>query len=387
VLEGSGGEGMMSGMWLSGIRIIDFTNLLPGPYATMRLADLGCEVIKVEAPNGGDPARLTGPKVAGAGVVFMANNRNKESIIIDLKTESGRKDALTLIEGADVVIEGFRPGVMQKLRLDYTTLLSCNSKLIYCSLTGYGQSGPYSQLAGHDLNYMAVSGMLAQLRDQFGQPVVPSMQFADLIGGIVASEAILAALVKRERTNRGSYIDISMMDALTGMLHNHALLQRAQGEEHGISELNGTRLCYHLYQTKDGRTISLAALEQKFWCNFCGGVGHPDWIGFGLHEAKVGDPIYESVKALFLSRTLAEWAEFAKTNDCCMQPVLNISEVLNSSHVKERCILHEIPISASKSSEFNHSRAEVTYLAQIDTHAGGNLAGERPLLSPPPQLG
>jgi alpha-methylacyl-CoA racemase len=380
-------------MWLSGIRIIDFTNLLPGPYATMRLADLGCEVTKVESPDGGDPARYTGPKVAGTGVVFMANNRNKESIVVDLKSDAGHSQALSLIQAADVVIEGFRPGVMQKLGLDYATLCGIHPGIVYCSLTGYGQTGPYVELAGHDLNYMAVSGMLAQLRDAAGQPIVPGVQFADLIGGIVASEAILAALVKRDRTGQGSYIDISMTDALIGMLHNHALLQSVTGEEFGISELGGSRICYHLYQTKDGRTVSLAALEPKFWRAFCAGVGKPEWAGFGFCQAIDGNPEdypeYEAVKTLFLSWTLAEWTAFANETDCCLQPVLNISEVMTSPHVKARGILQRIPFVEAGPCESKPgktvslqdapARAEPTvFLPQIDTHAGGHLA-ERPV--------
>ena len=335
-------------MWLSGIQIVDFTNLLPGPYATMRLSDLGAEVVKVEPPNGGDPARYTGPVVSGSGVVFTANSRKKRCVVIDLKTDTGQEQALSLVKGADVVIEGFRPGVMKRFGLDYKSVSVINPKVVYCSLTGYGQSGPFANQAGHDLNYMSISGMLAQLRDNKGEPIVPSVQFADLIGGIAASEAILAALVKRERTGEGSYIDVAMTDALIGMLHVHALLQYETGEEHGIPELNGSLVCYHLYQTKDGRTFSLGALESKFWRNFCEAVGKPEWASAGLTEAADENPVYEGVKSLFLSKPFAEWLVFSENVDCCLQPVLNISEVLNSTHVKERHIVFDKQITTRK---------------------------------------
>jgi crotonobetainyl-CoA:carnitine CoA-transferase CaiB-like acyl-CoA transferase len=347
-------------VWLAGIRVVDFTALLPGPYATLRLADLGAEVIKVEPPNGGDPARHAGPKVAGTGAVFLANNRNKQFVTLDLKTEEGRAAAFALIEQADVLIEGFRPGVMRKLGLDYESARSRNPGLIYCSLTGYGQTGPLAHAAGHDLNYMALSGVLDQFRDEHGRPVIPSLQLADMIGGIVAAEAILAALVGRSRTGEGAYLDVSITDAMMGLLTHHALIHQAFGMDHGIEELNGKVVCYHLYETRDGRTVSLAALEPKFWRTFCDAVGKPEWLPHQFSEASDGQPVYEEMKVLFAARTLAEWAEFGRQVDCCLQPVLRVGEALHGDHAQARGVAVQVVGPAG------------TSLLQVDTHAGGH---------------
>lgn len=345
-------------MFLHGIRVIDFTRLLPGPYATMRLADLGAEIIKVESPEG-DLARQSDPKIGGEGAVYLANNRNKKSIVLDLKSKEGKKQALSLIDEADVIIEGFRPGVMRKLGLDFETVSLRNPRLVYCSLTGYGQTGTLADFAGHDLNYMAVSGFLSQLRDQEGRPITPSVQIGDMVGGILASEAILAGLVQRGRTGEGVYLDVAMTDALAGMLNNHALIQQATGFEHGVTILNGTLVCYGLYQTADGRTISLGALEPKFWHAFCKAVDKPEWIGKQYEPAEDGHAIYEELKALFESRTFIQWMEFGQRVDCCMQPVLNISELLCHSYVQSRNLVVQT------------KTHPVDNLLQLNTHAGG----------------
>ncbi len=364
-------------MWLSGIRVIDFTNLLPGPYATLRLAELGAEVVKVEPAGGGDGARSAGPQVAGTGAIFLANNRNKQSIVLDLKTEVGHSAALRLMEDADVVLEGFRPGVMHKLGLDYDTVARIRPNVIYCSLTGYGQSGPLSKFAGHDLNYLAQSGMLAQLQPAESAtsdpPLTPSIQFADLIGGIVASEAILAALVQRANTGIGAYLDVAMTDALIGMLHGHALLQEATGAEHGLEELRGTRVSYHLYQTSDFRAVSLAAIEPKFWQNFCVAVGKPQWLTHPFAPAVAGNPVFEEIKAWFQSISFAECVTLGQTVDCCLQPVWNLAEMLTSPHVKARNIVSYLVAATGEQ------------LTQLDTHAGGHPTGGRPVPTLPPQ--
>ena len=315
-------------MWLTNLKVVDFTTLLPGPYATLRLADLGCDVVKIEPPGGGDPARYTGPKVDGTGVVFLATNRNKRSVVIDLKTAEGCAEALHLMADADVVIEGFRPGVMHKLGLDYESAKKAKQDVIYCSLTGYGQTGPLAQAAGHDLNYLAVSGLLSQFTDADGVPVQPTVQLADLLGGIAAVEAILAALVRRGQTGEGSYLDVSMTDASTGLLPYHVLMQQAFGMERGLTELSGRLVCYHLYQTGDGQTVSLAALEPKFWQNFCTAAGKSDWLQHQFTEAVPENLVYGELTALFRSRTLAEWTEFGRNTDCCLQPVWSVEQVL-----------------------------------------------------------
>jgi alpha-methylacyl-CoA racemase len=346
-------------VWLAGIRVVDFTALLPGPYATLRLAELGADIVKVEPPHG-DPARHAGPQVAGTGALYLANNRNKQVVNLDLKTEEGRAAALSLIGEADVLIEGFRPGVMRKLGLDYDSVRSTNPRIVYCSLTGYGQTGPLAHAAGHDLNYMAVSGVLDQLQDSGGRPVIPTIQLADMVGGIVAAEAILAALVKRSRTGEGAFLDIAMTDAMMGLLTHHALIQQAFGFHHGIEELNGKVVCYQLYDTQDGRTVSLAALEPKFWRSFCDAVGKPEWLSHQFSEAADGEPVYEELKALFASRTLAEWTEFGRQVDCCLQPVVRVGEALHSVYAKARG--NTVRVAGPDGTELIH----------VDTHAGGH---------------
>jgi alpha-methylacyl-CoA racemase len=356
-------------VWLQGIRVIDFTSLLPGPYATLRLAELGAEIIKIEPPNGGDPARHFSPKIDGTGAIFLANHRNKQSLVLDLKTQDGRTAALSLMEEADVVIEGFRPGVMRKLGLDYDAVRAINPRIVYCSLTGYGQAGPLAHLAGHDLNYVALSGVLSQLRGEDGRLVMPSVQLGDIVGGIVASEAILAALVHRGRTGEGAYLDVAMTDALAGMLTYQALVQQATGYQNGIPQLNGTVVCYHLYDTADGRTVSLGALESKFWRNFCEAVGKPEWMDGQFSEAVDGEPVYEEVKALFRSRTLTEWAEFGLQVDCCLQPVWDVGEFLESDYAKAR----HIPV------QFDTPSGRKWMLT--NTHAGGHKSWKTQSLS------
>ncbi|KPV44731.1 CaiB/BaiF CoA transferase family protein [Alicyclobacillus ferrooxydans] len=359
---------------LSHIRVIDFTRLLPGPYATLRLADLGAKVMKIEEPSG-DPARYAGSDTAqpSAGPVFLANNRNKRSIVLDLKTQEGRDKARALASTADVVIESFRPGVADSLGIGYETLRQVRADIVYCSLTGYGQSGPLSQLGGHDLNYMARSGLLSQLTDSEGQPVIPSMQFADFIGGIAASEAILAALVTRDRTGRGAYLDISMTHALMGLLTNHALLH-GKGQEDGLRVLTGQVVCYRLYRTKDGRSISVAALEPKFWKAFCTYFHREDWIPLQMSPAKDGNAVFEELQSLFASREFVEWVDICDALDGCIAPVFHVAEALSSD------------LANRHKAVFTLDSADWGPLVQVHTHAGG-FAGEGPPQNPPPKLG
>ncbi len=361
-------------MLLEGIRVVDLTRLLPGPYATLRLADMGATVIKIEAADGGDPARYMSQQLGGTGVVFLANNRSKQSVALDLKTEAGKAAALELMTQADVVIEGFRPRVAERLGIGYEAVKAVNPGVVYCSLTGFGQSGPLVEFGGHDINYMALSGMLDQVRDPSGRPVLPSMQFADLIGGIAASEAILAALVQRSQTGRGAYLDVAMTDALVGMLTNHALMQRAFGDEHGPVDLTGTRVCYNLYETSDGRMVSLGALEPKFWKNFCDALDRPDWLAHQYTPASADNPVYRQVEELFAQRSLDEWSEFASKADCCLQPVLRVSEAMASRYVGEKRLAAQV-------------NTRYGDLLEVFTHAGGASTGWTAAVTDPPGLG
>lgn len=313
-------------MLLEGIRIIDFTRLLPGPYATLRLADMGASIIKIEGPPHGDPARYMGLQIGGTGAVFLANNRNKTSIVLDLKDAQDLERARALIQAADVVIEGFRPGVADRLGIGYAKASVLNPEVIYCSLEGYDRQDPMSAMGGHDLNFMALSGVLSLMPDAQGHPVMPHIQWADLLGGIAACEAILAALVARGQTGRGQHIEVAMADVLSGLLTTHVLVEQATHSDQGLEELNGSRVCYHLYTTKDGRDVALAALERKFWANFCTAVDRPQWLGEQFAPAVAKNPVYEAMVGLFASRSWSAWRDFSQTVDCCLTPVMTVGE-------------------------------------------------------------
>ncbi|MGG1676231.1 CaiB/BaiF CoA transferase family protein [Neobacillus sp. NRS-1170] len=320
---------------LDRIRVIDFTNYLPGPFATLRLADLGAEIIKVEPP-GGDPARHTGMSQNIDGIVFQANNRQKKSITLNLKEKEGLETALKLISNADVVIESFRPGVMGKLGLGFEDVQKVKPDIVYCSISGYGQKGLLSGLGNHDINYMALSGVLAQLKDKQGRPVHPSITFADYLGGYAANERILAGLVSRFLTGKGSYHSISITDQLVSLLGNHVMVEKDVGEGTGISVLNGSIIAYALYETRDGRFMSMGALEPKFWENFCMAHGREDWIRAHFSKTDESNPVYQEVKAIFKSKPFFEWIEFAQKVDCCMAPVMEIGELQNNPYFKEK---------------------------------------------------
>ncbi|MEH6943357.1 CaiB/BaiF CoA transferase family protein [Bacillus sp. JJ722] len=310
---------------LNGIRIIDFTQYLPGPHATLRLADMGAEVIKVESPSG-DPSRASSSE-HGIGFVFQAQNRDKKSMVLNLKEKADQQAALDLIGTADVVIEGFRPGVMNRLGIGYEQALQCKKDIIYCSVTGYGQSGSISHLGGHDINYLSLSGVLAQFKDQNGQPILPSTTIADFVGGITATERILAALVRRGSTGEGAFIDISITDSLLSLMSNHVMIESLTGDQHGIPRVNSKHICYGIYKTKDNRYVGLGALEPKFWSNFCKNVNREDWLSAHFSLANDENPVFLEVKDLFANRTLAEWEQFSKEVDCCLTPVLETSEL------------------------------------------------------------
>ncbi|MEK4969747.1 CaiB/BaiF CoA-transferase family protein [Cytobacillus sp. FSL R7-0696] len=318
---------------LTGVKIIDFTNYLPGPFATLRLAELGAEVIKIEGPNG-DPARHVEPMGKGQGVIFTSNNRGKHSHFLNLKDTTDLNKVKELILEADVIIESFRPGVMKRLTLDYETIQTYHPTIVYCSLVGYGENTLYSTFGSHDLNYMAISGMLAQWKDDKGRPIHPSQQIADLVGGIVASERVLAGLVQRGINGKGSYHQVSMADTMTALMGNHHLVHQVTEMKQGVEVLAGTIVNYCLYETSDGRYMALGALEKKFWQSFCLAVEHPEWIA--CHMMKVSDPVYKQVSAVFKEQSFTDWIGVSEQVDCCLTPVLEIDEVPKSSYHQQR---------------------------------------------------
>lgn len=325
---------------LTGIRVIDFSQYLPGPYATLRLADLGAEVIKVESPKG-DPARFPPEHDGGERYVFRAQNRDKKSVLLNLKERTEQLIVLDLIKEADVVIESFRPGVANRLGIGYEDVIKVKPDIVYCSLSGYGQEGEMSHLGSHDLNYMALSGVLSQLKDDEEKPIHPSTTLADLVGGVAASESIVAALLQKERSGKGAYLDIALADVMATLMTNHVLIESATGKPNGIERLDRNLICYGLYETGDGRFVSLAALEPKFWENFCMAVEKKEWLNAHLTAPEATNPIYIEVTELFASRTFAQWTEFSQQVDCCMTPVLETGELAHHPYYRSRKLIEE----------------------------------------------
>jgi crotonobetainyl-CoA:carnitine CoA-transferase CaiB-like acyl-CoA transferase len=317
---------------LAGVRVLDLSRLLPGPFCSMLLADFGADVIKVEDTATGDPVRQGAP----AGAWFAALNRGKRSICIDLKAPAGRDVFLRLARGADVVLEQFRPGVMDRLGVGWEALRAENPRLVYCAISGYGREGPLRDRAGHDINYLARNGLLALSGEAGGPPVQSAGQIADLGGGaLMAAFGILAALHERERSGEGQLVDVSMCDGALSWLAGVAAEQLADGvpRRRGELVLGGRLLCYRPYRCADG-WISLGALEPKFWRAFCAGVGREDLVGHQFDPP--GSPAHGEVEALAAARTRAEWEAFATEHDCCLEPVLELEEALESELVRTR---------------------------------------------------
>lgn len=348
---------------LAGITVVDFSRYLPGPYCTMRLADMGAEVIKVEGYPACDPGRTTGPQVDGCGVLYVSTNRNKRAIALNLRTAEGRELAFALARQADVLVESYRPGVMRHLGLDYESLRAVKPDMIYCSLTGYGQSGTMHQLGGHDLNYQAISGFLSATRDADGRPVVSEVPIADYAGGLYAAEQICAALVRRERTGEGCFLDIASVDVLATWMGLHVMLTHA-GEPDGMRSFLNSLINYRVYETADGRYVALAALEEKFWHNFCHAVGREDWEGYAGQSVDECPDVYEELKALFLTRTQAEWSELGVEVDCCLTAVEEMDTWADSTYVTGRQLV--IPMPGQQSGRILHVRGE--RLRPVDDH-------------------
>ncbi|MDQ0286305.1 crotonobetainyl-CoA:carnitine CoA-transferase CaiB-like acyl-CoA transferase [Desulfofundulus luciae] len=327
---------------LENMKVLDLTRLLPGPYATMILADLGAEVLKIEDPGAGDYMREMGPRLGRESVWFHAVNRNKKSMRLNLKAPQGREIFLRLVREFNVLIESFRPGVMERLGLGYEILSSENPRLVYCALSGYGQDGPYSRRPGHDINYMAVAGALGLTGHRDGPPVLPGVQVADLSGGLMAVVGILAAYVKSLTTGRGAYVDVSLTDTVVSWMTLYLTQYLAgAGEPHrGTEELNGGRACYNIYATRDGRYVSVGNLEAKFWETFCNVAGRPDLLPLQHRE---DDEARQAVQEFFSSKTRAEIMELFGTVDTCIEPVLDVSEVPEHPQIKARNLFMELP--------------------------------------------
>lgn len=320
---------------LASFRVLDLSRLLPGPYCSLILADYGAEVIRVEPPGGGDWTRYVPPLAAdGQSILFHALNRGKKSLTLNLKAEEGRAIFLRLVETADVLLETFRPGVMERLGLGYEALAERNPRLVYCSLNGYGSQGPYRDRAGHDLNYVGLAGLLDLTGPREGPPVIPGAPVADLAGALWAAVGILLALIARERTGRGQRVDASLLGGALSLLPIAvARLQGGQPMARGASDLTGGVVCYNVYETADGGYVTLSALEPEFWAAFCRAVGREDLLGEQFAPAVPGNPTYEALRALFRTRSRAEWAALVGPDACC-EPVHSLAEALESPPVR-----------------------------------------------------
>lgn len=315
---------------LDGVRVLDLTRLLPGGVATMLLADMGADILKIEDPFGGDYARQMPPLVNGEGAVFNATNRGKRSLILNLKHADGPVVLTRLAASADVLIESFRPGTLAKFGCDADALRAVNPRLIYCSLSGWGVDGPRVQQAGHDLNFAAASGVIGAM----GQPQPLGGQIADIGGAYSAVIAILAALLRRAATGVGGFADISLAEgALPFGLYGW--VEAAVTKTAGQGELTGGLACYNVYSASDGVPVALAALEEKFWLRFCAAVERPEWRGY--HGQPAAQPmLIAMLRDLFATRTAAAWDALLTPADCCFTVVQSPHTLHENAHFAAR---------------------------------------------------
>jgi alpha-methylacyl-CoA racemase len=320
---------------LAGLRVLDLSRLLPGGFCSLLLADFGADVIKVEDTGAGDYLRAS-------GAPFHALNRGKRSVSVDLKTAAGRDVLLRLVRDADVLLESFRPGVLDRLGVGYERLREENPRLVYCAITGYGQDGPYAGRAGHDMNYLALTGLLGLTGEPDGPPIQAGGQIADIGGGaLMAAFGILAALRERDRSGEGQFVDVSMTDGALSWLAMDAARRFADGvvPARGRAELAGGLICYRPYRCADG-WVAFGALEPKFWQAWCAGVDRPELADRQFDP--VGSDTHREVEAVFLERTRAEWEAFNDEHDCCLEPVLALEEALESALVRARGMVVEV---------------------------------------------
>lgn len=322
---------------LEGLVVLDFTRLLPGPLATMLLGAYGADIIKIEDVEAGDPTRFVGRFINGSGAFFRQLNRNKKSLALNLKEEEGREIAKKLAARADILIEGFRPGVMEKLGLGYDELSKINTGLIYASITGYGHNNTFSNRAGHDINYTGLSGLLSLSAMKGEKPETQGLQIADIgAGSFMAINAVMMALYAREKSGKGSFVDVSMTRGLLPFL---ALAASAlnSGEDNARKDsgpITGAYACYNTYETKDGKYMSLGALEPVFWQRFCERINRPEWIELQFDQKKSA-ALIDQVGKIFREKNRNEWVEHLKDLDACCEPILELPEAVEHLLSKE----------------------------------------------------
>lgn len=330
---------------LRGIKVLDLSRLLPGPFLTMIFADMGADVVKVEDPRMGDYLRGMPPlHASGMSGRYLAVNRGKRSIALDLKVAAARDAFLKLVDTADVLVESFRPGVMDKLGLGYATLAARNPAIIVCSISGYGQTGPYALRAGHDLNYIATAGVLAMTGPTGGAPQMPGVQIADMAGGALwSATAILGALVGRQRTGTGAHLDISMTEGALALLAAEiGNLDCNVKPSRGTEALNGALAVYGVYKTKDARHVAVGALEPKFWIALNQAIGRPPNVGEIVGNAEQQAKTRGELAAIFETKTAGEWAAFFADKDCLVEVVLELDELSDHPLHQARSVFFEI---------------------------------------------
>jgi crotonobetainyl-CoA:carnitine CoA-transferase CaiB-like acyl-CoA transferase len=332
-------------MKLSGLRVLDLSMFLPGPYLSMHLADHGAEVIKIEAPGEGDPGRHIGKGQAGHKTFFRNLNRGKRSVVLNLKIEAGREALLRLTETADVFIEGFRPGVVRRLGVDYPVVAARNPRIVYASISGFGQTGPLAAVPAHDVATEAMGGLVSLNLGGDGQPTMPPVPVADLTASLLALSGVLMALYRRSQSGLGDYLDMSMHDAVLASVPN--VLGDTFVDKRPPDRLRerpwGGNAFYRLYRTADGRHVVLGAAEIKFVRSLLGELGREDLVplaqqGPGPHQA----PIVAVLDAWFATRTQAEWVEHFRGRDLGFAPVRNLREAFDEPQAAARAmVLHD----------------------------------------------
>lgn len=329
---------------LSSLKVLDFSTLLPGPFASLLLADMGAEVLRIESPSRLDLVRVLPPHVDGTSASHAYLNRNKRSLALDLKKPAAVAVVRRLVQDYDIVLEQFRPGVMDKLGLGFEALKAINPRLIYVSITGYGQTGPYRDRAGHDINYLALSGLASYSGRRDSGPLPLGVQVADVAGGSLHGViGLLAAVIARQTTGQGQQVDISMTDCAFSLNALSGAGYLAAGAEPGMEDqvLNGGSF-YDYYRTRDGRWLSVGSLEPQFMQQFCTAIGRPELVALGL-APKQQKTLKREIEIEIEKRDLAEWQQRFAELDACVEPVLGLAEAIEHPQLKARAVVCEVP--------------------------------------------
>ena len=331
---------------LSGVRVLELAHLIAGPICGMYLADMGADVVKVESREAPDAGRSVYPRAMrnGEGALHMTVNRNKRAICLDVKQPAGRDAFRRLAAWADIIIEGFRGGVAERLGIDYDSVKTANPRLIYCSISGYGQDGPYRDRVGHDINYLGYAGVLNFVGEAGGPPVVPGVQIADIAGGaLMAAVGILTAVIARQQTGRGQFVDIAMLDGSMACNAYHTLMWFLSGQlpQRGREQLTGHYPCYAVYETRDGRHVTVGAFEPHFWATLCRHFDHEDFIARQWDET-AREEMFAFFREAFRAKTLDEWMRELAAQEICFGPVNTLEETFADPQLRHREMIVEM---------------------------------------------